>query len=85
MEMLLNTRVQLRVIHLSFMTGRVNQYELHANDAVKSIHEAAKEYHPTYRPQVENSEKKIKSACAKVLNAVAEAQLKLGLPPAVGN
>ena len=69
--------VPLQQEDLSFMTGRVNQYELNARDAVESMHEAATGYNSTYRPQVENAEKKIKTACTKIRNAVAEAQLKL--------
>ena len=69
--------VPLQQEDLTFMTGRVNQYELSARDAVESMHEAATKYNSTYRPQVENAEKKIKTAGTKVRDAVAEAQQRL--------
>jgi hypothetical protein len=53
--------VPLQQQDLTFMTGRVNQYELSANDAVQSMHEAAKGYHPAYRPHTVTAEKKIKA------------------------
>ena len=70
--------VPLQQQDLTFMTGRVNQYELSANDAVQSMHEAAKGYKPAHRPHTVNAEKKIKMACDRVRDAVAVAQQKLG-------
>ena len=70
--------VPLQQQDLTFMTGRVNQYELSANEAVQSMHEAAKGYNPAYRPHTDNAEKKIKAACDRVRDAVAVAQQKLG-------
>jgi hypothetical protein len=70
--------VPLQQQDLTFMTGRVNQYELSANDAVQSMHEAAKGYNPAYRPHTVTAEKKIKAACDRVRDAVAVAQQKLG-------
>jgi hypothetical protein len=70
--------VPLQQQDLTFMTGRVNQYELSANEAVQSMHEAAKGHNPAYKPHTDNAEKKIKAACDRVRDAIAVAQQKLG-------
>ena len=59
---------------LSSIKERVDQYERHAIGAVQSMHEAAKMYNPTYKPQTNGAHQKISTAIEKVRSAIAEAQ-----------
>ena len=66
--------MQLNEQDLSSIKERVDQYERHAIGAVQSMHEAAKMYNPTYKPQTNGAHQKISSAIEKVRSAIAEAQ-----------